>query len=566
MAPAGQRFQDWLATWDATQIERWLADNKCSNHAALFAAHDITGAVLLDVDHQALKEMGIHSVGERIKIAVAVKKLRQACVASQQQQRVLESSKNPSKSVSPAIKTQRHPPPPLQLNQAQSYQMGKHPAVVNTSSTYGSASSSSNGSASLIPPNSNNNHPQLASHSQSSSSSGALGPVSPNGRRSPFGRSTTGSSSASTSGLPAPKSSLPPPPPTAAGSGGGAPSVRPLQTSSERLRTSSSSVDLRSSAGGQSIPGNRPKVGTSWNNNVSALGFPTKGSSSASSATGSPQSDRLPSIAHRKAASSVSPGLPTNPRPGGGTSTTAPSSSSSASSAATTYGHHQPLSSHPFATNSSPTMDQFPAPSSSASGGGSSGNRHAQTAAHASRPSTAGSAPGSGGGLSPITESHSQAPSPIQSEYPRAIQSTLPASVLHSQHYGQNRERDGFTVGKGSFGNSGRSGPSSSQHGGTASSSSTSGLPPASLEELLKRAVKFVGEEGEYKMVNVEGCRDATDILTRALRKFGKLTAGDRADFVGDLAEMDGWAVYATTHSGASQCFPLYLFRRFYRT
>ncbi|BGP32113.1 ATP binding [Rhodotorula toruloides] len=45
-------------------------------YAPLFASNDIRGSVLLEVDQQALKEMGVRSVGDRVKICVAVKGLR----------------------------------------------------------------------------------------------------------------------------------------------------------------------------------------------------------------------------------------------------------------------------------------------------------------------------------------------------------------------------------------------------------------------------------------------------------------------------------------------------------
>lgn len=120
----------------------------------------------------------------------------------------------------------------------------------------------------------------------------------------------------------------------------------------------------------------------------------------------------------------------------------------------------------------------------------------------------------------------------MQNEHPRSIQSTLPPSVLHSH---QHKERDGYAVGKGSF--------------ATRPPGGSSHTTPASLEDLLKRAVKFVGEEGEYKMVNVEGCKDASDILARVLRKFGKLAQGERGE--DQVAEMDGWAVFAVSTDGS---------------
>ena len=77
--PSGLLFIDFLRQWNDQHVARWLADNKCAHHAQAFANHDIRGDVLLDLDQQTLREMGITSVGDRIKILNGVKSLRAKC-------------------------------------------------------------------------------------------------------------------------------------------------------------------------------------------------------------------------------------------------------------------------------------------------------------------------------------------------------------------------------------------------------------------------------------------------------------------------------------------------------
>ncbi|GAA6057743.1 hypothetical protein JCM3770_001717 [Rhodotorula araucariae] len=69
-----------LPGWDDTAVGLWLAAAlptlPTQTYADIFAANDIRGAVLLEVDQSALKEMGIRSVGDRVKICVAIRALR----------------------------------------------------------------------------------------------------------------------------------------------------------------------------------------------------------------------------------------------------------------------------------------------------------------------------------------------------------------------------------------------------------------------------------------------------------------------------------------------------------
>ncbi|CEQ39626.1 SPOSA6832_01165 [Sporobolomyces salmonicolor] len=74
-----------LPSWTDTHVAAWLSSalpTLPSSYADVFAQNDIRGSVLLEVDQTALKEMGVRSVGDRVKICVAVRGLRGKYMAS----------------------------------------------------------------------------------------------------------------------------------------------------------------------------------------------------------------------------------------------------------------------------------------------------------------------------------------------------------------------------------------------------------------------------------------------------------------------------------------------------
>ncbi|KAF8509238.1 hypothetical protein JB92DRAFT_2730614 [Gautieria morchelliformis] len=77
-------FLDYLRRWNDGHVARWLADNKCAHHTQLFANHDIRGDILPDLDQQTLREIGIASLGDRIKMLNTFKSLPQRCSESHQ--------------------------------------------------------------------------------------------------------------------------------------------------------------------------------------------------------------------------------------------------------------------------------------------------------------------------------------------------------------------------------------------------------------------------------------------------------------------------------------------------
>ncbi|DAA77156.1 TPA_exp: Uncharacterized protein A8136_6922 [Trichophyton benhamiae CBS 112371] len=67
---------DPVRSWDEKKVGEWLHSIRCGQYEPLFKANHFTGDNLLDCDQKILQEMGIKKVGDRVRIYVAVKQLR----------------------------------------------------------------------------------------------------------------------------------------------------------------------------------------------------------------------------------------------------------------------------------------------------------------------------------------------------------------------------------------------------------------------------------------------------------------------------------------------------------
>ncbi|CAI2167625.1 13677_t:CDS:10 [Funneliformis geosporum] len=65
--------------WKLEQVSYWLQENNFREYQKIFTDNDITGEVLLELDHDILKELKIRSVGDRVRILLAVKSLLKIC-------------------------------------------------------------------------------------------------------------------------------------------------------------------------------------------------------------------------------------------------------------------------------------------------------------------------------------------------------------------------------------------------------------------------------------------------------------------------------------------------------
>ncbi|RKP23047.1 sterile alpha motif/pointed domain-containing protein [Syncephalis pseudoplumigaleata] len=69
-----------VRSWSEQQVAAWLTENHFGHYVDTFIENDVDGQVLVELDNTLLKELGVPTVGERVKLMVALKKLRQACV------------------------------------------------------------------------------------------------------------------------------------------------------------------------------------------------------------------------------------------------------------------------------------------------------------------------------------------------------------------------------------------------------------------------------------------------------------------------------------------------------
>ncbi|EFR00706.1 ste/ste11/ste11-unclassified protein kinase [Nannizzia gypsea CBS 118893] len=71
---------DPVRSWDEKKVGEWLHSIRCGQYEPLFKANHFTGDNLLDCDQKILQEMGIKKVGDRVRIYVAVKQLRNRAI------------------------------------------------------------------------------------------------------------------------------------------------------------------------------------------------------------------------------------------------------------------------------------------------------------------------------------------------------------------------------------------------------------------------------------------------------------------------------------------------------
>ncbi|KAJ5573661.1 Protein kinase byr2 [Penicillium hispanicum] len=80
--------QDELATvrsWDEKKVVAWLHSIKCGQYEPIFRANNFNGDNLIDCDQKILQEMGIKKVGDRVRIFVAIKQLRNKSMVNPRQ-------------------------------------------------------------------------------------------------------------------------------------------------------------------------------------------------------------------------------------------------------------------------------------------------------------------------------------------------------------------------------------------------------------------------------------------------------------------------------------------------
>ena len=64
-----------VRSWSVPEVLAWLHECHLGQHAPVFADNDIQGTALLELDQAALKEMGLASMGDRLRILAAIRAL-----------------------------------------------------------------------------------------------------------------------------------------------------------------------------------------------------------------------------------------------------------------------------------------------------------------------------------------------------------------------------------------------------------------------------------------------------------------------------------------------------------
>ena len=65
-----------VRAWDENKVATWLHSIRCGQYEPVFRANNFTGETLIECDQKILQEMGIKKIGDRVRINVAIKQLR----------------------------------------------------------------------------------------------------------------------------------------------------------------------------------------------------------------------------------------------------------------------------------------------------------------------------------------------------------------------------------------------------------------------------------------------------------------------------------------------------------
>ncbi|KAJ5524411.1 hypothetical protein N7513_009533 [Penicillium frequentans] len=83
--------QDELAAiraWDEKKVVAWLHSIKCGQYESFFRANNFNGDNLIDCDQKILQEIGIKKVGDRVRIFIAIKQLRNKAMVNPRQKNI----------------------------------------------------------------------------------------------------------------------------------------------------------------------------------------------------------------------------------------------------------------------------------------------------------------------------------------------------------------------------------------------------------------------------------------------------------------------------------------------
>ncbi|KAJ1937496.1 ATP binding, partial [Kickxella alabastrina] len=66
--------------WSESRVCKWVREQGFTKYEASFRENMINGEALVELDYNLLKDLSVRTVGERVRLNLAIKRLRQQCL------------------------------------------------------------------------------------------------------------------------------------------------------------------------------------------------------------------------------------------------------------------------------------------------------------------------------------------------------------------------------------------------------------------------------------------------------------------------------------------------------
>ncbi|KAI9836738.1 MAG: ATP binding [Sclerophora amabilis] len=113
---------DSVRSWDEKRVGEWLRSINCGQYEQLFRSNHFNGDNLLECDQAVLKELGIKKIGDRVRIFVAIKGLRNKAYAKQRKRNRESFAALENAAYTPPSSDSPRPSNPMRLQQQQQQQ------------------------------------------------------------------------------------------------------------------------------------------------------------------------------------------------------------------------------------------------------------------------------------------------------------------------------------------------------------------------------------------------------------------------------------------------------------
>ncbi|KAK0544158.1 ATP binding [Tilletia horrida] len=162
---------DTIRRWSASDVAAWLSSVRLEAHAPAFEANHINGKVILEVDKNALKNMGITAVGDRVRLDKAIRDLKRAASSAS----LSPSSAAPPPAASSSSTNTAQRPVTVSHSSDQLAIHGRRGSSSGPVSHHGPTRQASTGLPTILQSHHHHHHPQQpGSHSLSAASSASL--------------------------------------------------------------------------------------------------------------------------------------------------------------------------------------------------------------------------------------------------------------------------------------------------------------------------------------------------------------------------------------------------------